>query len=182
MNALKPTTPRAAISAISRHGARHQSAPQREVGDRRRLERRPLARRTRAPLTVHGVELSGMSKNIVPPPAASARLPRRRALPLGAARLVEVHVDVDDAGQHQQAARVDLVARRRQLRRDRDDPAVLDREIGLAVGRRASRRVPPRTTTSAMSRSAPAASRNCSPAAERGGDVVLEQRPRRGDG
>ena len=52
-------------------GSRDQTAPYAEVGDRRGFERRTLAIDFPA-VTVHGVELSGMSKKIVPPPAASA--------------------------------------------------------------------------------------------------------------
>ena len=59
---------------------------------------------------MQGVEFSGMSKNSVPPPAASARLPVARAFPLGAAGLVEMHVDVDQAREDGEAARVDFLA------------------------------------------------------------------------
>ncbi len=75
MNALKPTTPRSAIAGHLIDRARDEPAPQPEIGDRRRFERRALAHRRPLRVTVHGVELSGMSKNSVPPPAASAWLP-----------------------------------------------------------------------------------------------------------
>ena len=112
MNALKPTTPRSASSSSRRRlpGTAHPRARSRR--STRPSSGGPLARRTRAALTVHGVELSGMSTNVVPPPAASARLPGRRALPVGAARLVEVHVRVDHAGEHVQPAGIDLLATR----------------------------------------------------------------------
>jgi xanthine/CO dehydrogenase XdhC/CoxF family maturation factor len=49
-------------------------------------------------VVVGGIELSGMSTSVVDAAAAAARGRGREALPLGAARLVHVHVRVDDAG------------------------------------------------------------------------------------
>src|SRR4051794_20514537 len=56
------------------------------------------------------------------------------ALPRGAARVVEVHVGVDHAGEHVEAGGVDLFARRALFERgrDRDDPPVGDADVGAA--------------------------------------------------
>ncbi len=113
MKALNPTTPRCAISAMSPTdpGTSPPHSPK-SVTDAASSAAR--FRSNSRGLTVHGVELSGMSKNSVPPPAASARLPV--AAPSHSVRpgLVEVEVHVDHAGQDRQAVRIDLFARHRQ--------------------------------------------------------------------
>ena len=115
--------------------ARHEAAPEREVADdcaaaaavlrlerldghdrRRRIERHVAHRRHAAR---DGRARSG-----------------RPALPVGASRLVEVHVRIDDAGQDEQPGRVDHLARRRLL--ERDDAAVGNADSG--VGSRRMRR------------------------------------------
>ena len=74
MNALNPTTPRAAISAMSdtEPGTSPPHSAKSVIDEASSAAR--LRSNSRA-FTVHGVEFSGMSKNSVPPPAASARLP-----------------------------------------------------------------------------------------------------------
>ena len=52
------------------------------------------------------------------------------ALPQRATRIVEVHVRVDDAGQREQSAAVDLGIRRRRARLDeRGDTSVADEDV-----------------------------------------------------
>ena len=51
--------------------------------------------------------LSGMSTIVVMPPAAAARVAVVEAFPLGAARLVDVHVRVDEPGHHDEIAGID---------------------------------------------------------------------------
>jgi hypothetical protein len=47
-------------------------------------------------------------------------------------------VDVDESGRDQQAARVDLASRRTGVLRDRRDAALVDRDVGDALGRAGS--------------------------------------------
>ena len=54
--------------------------------------------------------LSGMSTIVVTPPAAAARERGRESLPLGAPRLVDVHVRVDQAGKDPGVAHVEASA------------------------------------------------------------------------
>ncbi len=58
------------------------------------------------------MQLSGMSTSVVTPPAAAARVAVVEALPLGAARLVDVDVAVDEPGRDHQVADVDDVRQR----------------------------------------------------------------------
>ena len=104
--------------------AGHEPAPEAEVDAARRARRRELGVERRRRRSSAACEFSGMSKNAVNPPAASAARAGREALPVRAARLVEVHVRVEAAGEDVQPGRVDLLARRRQLRLDRGDRAV----------------------------------------------------------
>ena len=72
-----------------------------------------------------------MSKKHVPPPAANAAVPVVESLPLGPARVVEVHVRIDDAGKTWSPRGVDLrpgIAL--ELGLDRGDQAVENPEIG----------------------------------------------------
>ena len=82
-----------------------------------------------------------MSTMVVTPPAAAARVAEREALPLGAARLVDVHVRVDQPGQQ------DLVVAERDPSRPRWQPPSdgLDRHH---AGRRARSTVAGRSTPS----------------------------------
>ena len=111
MNALKPTTPRSAISAMSptAPGTRPPHSPKSVIDAASSAAR---LRSNSARSMVHGVELSGMSKNSVPPPAASARLPV--AAPSHSVRpgSLKCRCTSINAGQDEQAARVDLFARR----------------------------------------------------------------------
>ena len=114
------------------HGARHEPAPQAEVGNRRRFERRPLRVHLAA---VHGAR-RGVERHVEEHRAAAGRqraAAAGRAFPLGASRLVEMDVHVDHRGQHQEAAGVDLLAGPRQLRSDRGDAPIVDRDVGLAA-------------------------------------------------
>ena len=52
-----------------------------------------------------------MSRSVVTPPAAAARVAVSKPSHSGAARLVHVDVRVDDAGHHEPVAGVDHVAR-----------------------------------------------------------------------
>ena len=95
----------------SRHLTRRSPGRARPTTQNRQwtMLRAPLSSHRRLPgVTVHGVEFSGMSKNNVPPPAASAWLPVCGAFPLGTAGFVEVHVRVDEPWKHVKTARVDL--------------------------------------------------------------------------
>ena len=74
MNALKPTTPRAASSSSRSSGAGHEPAPEREVHLAARAAAATLASNA-APSTVGGWALSGISTHAVAPPAASAAVP-----------------------------------------------------------------------------------------------------------
>jgi hypothetical protein len=74
MKALKPTAPRWAVPSMSRirPGTRPPHRPKSVIDDASSAAR---LRSKSAAAIVHGAELSGMSKNSAPPPAASARLP-----------------------------------------------------------------------------------------------------------
>ena len=115
MKALKPTTPRPASSSISPTDSGNQAAPQPEVGDGRGFERRALAvefarvHRARRRVERHVEEHCSAARG--QRPAAGGR-----AFPFGAARLVEMQMDVDHGRKHVQPARVDLLRRTRKLR------------------------------------------------------------------
>ena len=136
MNALKPTTPRSAISAMS--GTEPGTSPPHSA--KSVIDEASSAARLRSnspAFTVHGVELSGMSKNSRAAAGRERPAAGGRAFPLGPARFVEVHVHVDDAGQHVQAAGVDLVGappRRPVTRRGSGRPRS-PRRPDAAVGR-----------------------------------------------
>ena len=66
-----------------------------------------------------------MSSTVVTPPAAAAAVPRREALPLGAPRLVEVHVRVDESREQHRVVREHDVGRLVEGV-DRGDDAVRD--------------------------------------------------------
>ena len=74
MNALKPTTPAPAISAIcaTDPGVSPPQSPKSQMEDASSAAR---FLSTSDAFSVQGVEFSGMSKKVVPPPAARARLP-----------------------------------------------------------------------------------------------------------
>ena len=75
-----------------------------------------------------------MSTAHVVPPAASAAVPVSNPSQSRAARVVEVDVRVDGAREDEQAARVDLLVRSAlELRTDRGDHAVGDREVGVVA-------------------------------------------------
>ena len=115
MKALKPID--AALGQFRQRVAiaRDDAAPQGEVGDATPFERVAL-----------GVELAAFDRarrrvqRHVEEQRAAARRQRAaaggRAFPLGAARLVEVHVDVDQARQDGESAGIDLFGRAGQLR------------------------------------------------------------------
>ncbi len=76
---------------------------------------------------------SGMSTIVVTPPAAAARVADVK-LPLGAARVVHMHVRVDQAGhQHLVVGQLDVLGTDQVSveRLDRDDPAVLDADLAF---------------------------------------------------
>ena len=78
-----------------------------------------------------------MSMKHVPPPATSAAEPRGDAFPSSPAGVVEVDVRVDDPGKNVQAAGVDrLPCRAGDLRRQGDDPPVLDCDVQPARPRK----------------------------------------------
>ena len=62
-----------------------------------------------------GTLLSGMSTRVVTPPAAAAAGGGGEALPLGAARLVDVDVGVDEAGQDDAVAEIAQLGARRHV-------------------------------------------------------------------
>ncbi len=115
--------------------------------------------------TVGGSEFSGMSTIVVTPPAAAARGGRGEALPLGAARLVDVHVRVDEAWQQH------LVAARRYTSVPLDracPPAAPRRSAGPSSTTAAGCSRPPTTARRARSTVAHAPSLVRPPAAQLG--------------
>ena len=143
----------------------NEAAPQREIGDRRSLERARL-RSNSSTFTVHGVELSGMSKNSVPPPAASAPLPV--AAPSHSVRPGSLKCTCTSMrpGSTNSPSRVNLVAAAGQRRTDRSDAAGVDATSApLASARRDHdaaahddidhREPPPRSSSSAVPTPAP---------------------------
>ena len=110
MNAFSPMTPQSRRGFEMVEISRHQPAPQREVGERLVLGDGALFRETlrvderRRGVQRH-VEEGGRPARRTRPRAG------RDALPIGAARFVEMHMRVDDAGEHEQAGGVDLLAR-----------------------------------------------------------------------
>ena len=85
-----------------------------------------------------GIELSGMSAKVVGRPRGHRRGAAREALPVRPARVVQVHVRVDEPGQHVQAAGVDLLAAAGQLRPHVHDQAAVAADV---AARRALRQV-----------------------------------------
>src|SRR3954447_24935575 len=109
--------------------ARHDPAPEAEVDARRRLRGRELGVERR-PVDRRRVRVEGHLEARGHAAGGERGGARRPALPVRAARLVEVHVRVDAAGQHVQPGRVDLLAAAGQLVGDlREDPAG-DADIG----------------------------------------------------
>jgi len=109
--------------------ARHEASPEGEIHTRRALgcrqlepERRRVHRR-RTRVERH-VDDAGR-------PSCGGRLAAcGEALPVGSARVVEVHVHVHAAGEDMQTVRLDLLAgRSTQTRFDRDDRAVDDADV-----------------------------------------------------
>ena len=106
MNALKPDDPVGGHACHVADVAGHQSAPQREVGDGRRFERRALA------VEVRRRDGAGrrVERHVEEQRAAAGRQRAAaggRSFPFGAARLVEVDVDVDEPGQDEQTRGVE---------------------------------------------------------------------------
>ena len=175
MNALKPTTPRSASSSSAVEVAGHEAAPEREVDARGALGAARAWRRTRRASTVGGCAFSGMSTTRRGAAGgerrgAGARCPPSRVRP-GSLKWTCASTS---AGKHVQAARVDLLARRRRARpraaiapssmptsardaRRRHDRPPRDDQVGSAMarqherarGRRARPRRPPSATDSA---------------------------------
>ena len=112
MNALKPTTPRAASSSSRPTSPGHEAAPQREVDERAALRQRRASRRTRRRSTVGGWALSGMSIAAVAPPAASARVPVSKPSQSVRPGSLKCTCASTAAGQEMQAGGVDLLASR----------------------------------------------------------------------
>ena len=112
---------------------RHDPAPEREV-DVRGAARGGQLGVEGGLVTVGGKELSGMSTAQVKPPAASARVPLAKPSQSARPGIVEVHVRVDQAGQHVQPGRVDHLPRAvAQLAAGRDvrDHAVGDDHVDV---------------------------------------------------
>ena len=110
------------------HRAWHEPTPEREVRDRRGLERRALA------LDLARVDAAGRRvERHVEEQRATIRRQRAatggRAFPPGSPRLVEVQVHVDDTGHHHESRRIDLLSRARGARTDRRDASVLDGNV-----------------------------------------------------
>src|SRR2546429_6849323 len=106
MNALNPTTPRPASAGSS---ARFSGTipPQRPKSTSAfRDATATFASKARA-VVVGGWALSGISKDRGDAAARRAPRPGLPALPLGAARLVEVDMAVDYAGEHDQTPGID---------------------------------------------------------------------------
>jgi hypothetical protein len=112
--------------------ARHESAPQRKVGDRRCLERRellvegPRGHRARRRIERH-VEEQGTASG------GKGAASSRASFPVRTTRLVEVQVNVDHAGQDEQACTIDLFPCGRDVVSDLDDAASLNRQVGEAA-------------------------------------------------
>ena len=94
---MNPNTPASCSGRRLAEVAGHGAAPEADVDVTLPLGGGPLHLPARPTSTVGGIEFSGMSTIVVTPPAAAARVARGEALPLGAARLVDVHVAVDEA-------------------------------------------------------------------------------------
>ena len=90
--------------------ARHEPAPQTEIGDRRRFERRAL----RVDRVCGDRARRRIERHVEEQRAAAGRERAAAgfgAFPLGASRLVEVQVRVDEPGKYVQAGRIDFVRR-----------------------------------------------------------------------
>ena len=130
MNALKPITPRSASSSSRSRVAGDEPAPEAEVDERRSAGRRDLevergaVDRRRRRVQRHVEEARATT-------GGEGRGAGRESLPLGPARIVEVDVRIDDAGEDVEAGGVDL---RRgialELGADLGDQAVEDPDVG----------------------------------------------------
>ena len=113
--------------------ARDEAAPQRHVDERAALQAAPLlVKRSGGHGRRVGVERHLDRRRRT----AGGERPRARlkALPIGAAGLVEVHVRVNHPGQEMQAGGVDLVRRgSRQLRTERRDQSVGHADVKQAL-------------------------------------------------
>ena len=136
MNALKPTTPRC---RHLRHVADTEPGTRPPHSAKSVIDAASSAARLRS--NSRGVDRARrrVERHVEEQRAAAGRqraAAGRRAFPLGAARLVEVQVHVDQAGQHEQAARIDLLARRPAAPAPIvGDAPVLDRDVGRAARR-----------------------------------------------
>ena len=82
--------------------------------------------------TTGGKECSGMSRNVVTPPAASARRAGLETFPFRTAGFVEMHVWINQPRQHVKIAGVQVRVRAAEHRRaQRRDHPVLDAEVQL---------------------------------------------------
>ncbi len=128
MKALNPTTPRSGELFHFAGVARHDAAPQPEVGDRGSLERRALAVEL---ARVHGAGRRVQRHVEEHRPAARCQRPAAgsRTFPLGAPRFVEVQMDVDHGREHVQPASVDLFGPAGKFRSDRLNPAVFNGNV-----------------------------------------------------
>ena len=109
---LKPRTPASTSSSSSRGVARHDAAPERDVDVTLAARRRPLRlERRRGRRRGHAVE-----RHVDDRRDAAGRGRARRGIepfPVGAARLVDVDVRVDDARRDDEIAGVDVCSVRR---------------------------------------------------------------------
>ena len=164
MNALKPTTPRAASSS-SRSGSPGTSPPQSATSTCAAPSAARALASNAAPSTVGGIEFSGMSIALVVPPAASALVPVAKPSQCERPGSFRCTWASTTPGRASSPARVDLLRAARQLGTDRHDPPLRHRYVGACAGdlraaddevgaAHASRRRKPPSTSSATATSA----------------------------
>ena len=161
MNALNPTTPRAAISAMS--DTEPGTSPPHSA--KSVMDEASSAARLRSNSRAFDGARRGVQRHVEEQRAAAGRkrpAAGGSALPLGAPRLVEVQVHVDDAGEHQEPVRVNLFPAAVSVDRHLGDRAIIDRQISRAESARRDERSP--TDHDVAHVCAPArSSRNASP-------------------
>ena len=120
------------LADIARHSRACRRPRRRSRNACGRCARRTLSA-SAAALVVSGL-VFGISKTAVTPPSTAAREPVSRSSLCSSARLAEMHLAVDHAGQDVQAAAVDRLAGRRLAEiADRGDASVRDADVAQAV-------------------------------------------------
>ena len=138
MKHLNPGTPASARGGSS--SALPRTTPPQAAQSTQALLRAAARLASRAAtLIVSGTQFKGMSTSVVTPPAAAARVAVSKALPV-AARIVDVYMGIDEAGEKQQVAKVVVLPGTGQHRSRHElaaifPPSTIKRRGAEAVGR-----------------------------------------------